>query len=63
VSVHEGCAQAPLKHTPLTQSRAAAQRIPEAQGAHAPPPQSMSVSEPDCEPSVQEASWQTPLMQ
>jgi hypothetical protein len=47
LSVQEGCAQAPVKHEPLKQSRPAAQRRPDAHGVQPPPPQSMSVSPPD----------------
>ncbi len=59
MSVHDGCAHEPVRHTLLAQSRAATQRSPAAQGEHAPPPQSTSVSVPDCTPSVHEASWHT----
>jgi hypothetical protein len=61
MSVHAGWAHAPVRHTPLAQSRPTTQRKPEAQGAQAPPPQSASVSEPDCTPSVHDASWHTPF--
>jgi len=55
-----GTWQVPPVHTPLAQSRAAAQTLPLPQGAQAPPPQSMAVSPPFFWPSVQVARTQVP---